>query len=330
MGRIRHAFFRDCLLQQAGTSRSLRIQMPVKMHQRRIKCSYSACFLASVLLLMHFFAGAALGSDLREVRARGVLRHLGLPYANFVTGGGDGLDVEMVKLFAEYLGVKYQFVGTAWEEIVSDLSGKRVVPSGDDVEIQGEAPVRGDIAACGLTILPWREKVVSFSTPTFPNQVWLVARKDSRLRPIQPSGGRDKDIELVKAQLEGISLLGASGTCLDPQLYGLDEAGAQIVKSRGVVNELLPAIMKGEAEATILDACEALLALEKWPGEFKVIGPVSPMQVMGYAFAKSSPELRAAFNRFFDRSRRDGTYRRLVVKYYSLIIDNYPEFFNED
>lgn len=34
------------------------------------------------------------------------LKHVGAPYANFVTGSGDGLDVELVKLFAQKLNLK--------------------------------------------------------------------------------------------------------------------------------------------------------------------------------------------------------------------------------
>ena len=48
--------------------------------------------LAAGLLCL---CGGALADDLREIRERGVLRHLGVPYANFVTGSGDGLDVEI-------------------------------------------------------------------------------------------------------------------------------------------------------------------------------------------------------------------------------------------
>jgi membrane-bound lytic murein transglycosylase MltF len=51
---------------------------------------------------------AAVAGDLADVKARGVLRHLGIPYANFVTGSGDGLDVEVMRRFAAYLGVKYE------------------------------------------------------------------------------------------------------------------------------------------------------------------------------------------------------------------------------
>ena len=49
--------------------------------------------------------GAQAG-DLADLKARGELRHLGVVYANFVTGAGDGLDVELVQGFARSLGVR--------------------------------------------------------------------------------------------------------------------------------------------------------------------------------------------------------------------------------
>ena len=51
---------------------------------------------------------SALAADLAEIRQRGVLRHLGVPYANFVSGFGDGLDVELLKGFAANIGVRYE------------------------------------------------------------------------------------------------------------------------------------------------------------------------------------------------------------------------------
>ena len=44
------------------------------------------------------------------ISKEGVLGYLGIPYANLVTGSGDGMDVDLIRLFARYLGVKYQFV----------------------------------------------------------------------------------------------------------------------------------------------------------------------------------------------------------------------------
>ncbi|RZB37432.1 MAG: hypothetical protein SRB2_01206 [Desulfobacteraceae bacterium Eth-SRB2] len=43
-------------------------------------------------------------------------------------------------------------------------------------------------------------------------------------------------------------------TCLDPSLYGLKETGAEVKLFSGNLNELAPAVIKGEGDATILDA----------------------------------------------------------------------------
>jgi hypothetical protein len=80
--------------------------------------------------------------DLKEVLQAGVLRHLGVPYANFVTGSGDGLDVELIQLFAGHLGVRYEYVNSSWKQVI------------------GEQPIRGDLIANGFTMLPWREKII--------------------------------------------------------------------------------------------------------------------------------------------------------------------------
>ncbi|MFP4037876.1 MAG: transporter substrate-binding domain-containing protein [Desulfobacteraceae bacterium] len=282
------------------------------------------CLLALMSLLL---SSPSWARDLDKVREDGVLRHLGIPYARFVTGSGDGLDVEMVRLFARHLGVEYRFVETDWGRVIGDLSGKDIQPEGDDVRMMGEVPVRGDIIATGLTVLPWREKVVSYSRPTFPTQVWLMARADSALKPIKPSGEIRQDIEAVKAQLHGLQVLGIEHTCVDPSIYGLDRAGATPGFFGGNLNDLVPALLNGEGDVVLVDVADALVALEKWPGLVKVIGPVSPIQNMAFAFSKAAPNLRAAFNRFFEESKKNGTYKELVKKYYDGILKYYPEFF---
>jgi ABC-type amino acid transport substrate-binding protein len=273
--------------------------------------------------------GSASGADLSEIKQRGVLRHLGVPYANFVTGSGDGMDVELVKRFAEHLGVKYEYVKCGWENVIGDLTGKKVKPEGSDVTILGEVPVKGDLIANGLTKIPWRQKVVDYSTPTFPTQVWLIARADSTIKPIKPIGDIDRDIVQVKTLLKNRCVLGKAKTCLDPSLYRLKETGAKVKLFSGNLNELAPAVIKGEAEATILDVPDALIALEKWPGQLKVIGPISSHQVMGVAFAKTSSGLREAFNRFFEKCKADGTFQHLVKKYYPGVFMYYPAFFEK-
>lgn len=291
---------------------------------------FSTClgfWLCVMVMLMIISLGFASGADLSVIKQKGVLRHLGVPYANFVTGSGDGLDVELVQLFAQNIGVTYEYVKTDWKHVIGDLVGKRVKPKEKDVEILGDVPIRGDIIANGFTILPWRHKVVEYSTPTFPTQVWLMARAESPMKPISPSGDIFKDIAAVKMLVKGHTVLGVANTCLDPALYGLKEAGAFVRLFSGNLNELAPAVINRNAEATILDVPDALIALDKWPGKIKVIGPISPRQVMGLGFAKTTPMLREAFNRFFEECKKDGTYPRLVKKYYPAVFSYYPEFF---
>ena len=275
----------------------------------------------------------AFAVDLVDIRQRGVLRHLGIPYANFVaaTGDGiDGLDVVLIRLFAEHLGVQYELVKTSWSEAFGDLTGQRVRPKGEEVTVIGETKVRGDILANGLTILPWRERVVDYSIPTFPTGVWLVARADSPIKPIEPSGDMETDIRRVMALIRGRSVLTVKGTCLDADLYKLGATGAKI-RFHGAgegLNGIVPSVINGAAEATLLDIPHALVALQNWSGKIKVVGPVSPPQLMGVAVAKSSPELLQAFNAFFEACWNDGTYESLVRKYYPAIFLYLGDFFH--
>lgn len=269
----------------------------------------------------------AQAGDLPEIKARGTIRHLGVPYANFVTGAGDGFSVDIVKMFARHLGVGYEYVETDWETVIPDLIGHKVKVSGGQVQSGEAVPVRGDLIANGLTVIPWREKVVHFSTPVFPTQIWLVVRSDSPIRPIEPSGEVGKDIAAVRALLPGQSVLGKLSTCLDPSLYDIASTGAKPVLFAGSLNDIAGAMMQGEAATTLLDVPDALVALRKWPGMIKIIGPLSPMQDMAVGFRPDSPLLRQEFERFFDEIKRNGTYRRIVERYYPLALTYFSEFF---
>ena len=130
------------------------------------------------LVLLIVFIALCFSQDLKEIKKAGELRHLGVPYAYFVTGLGDGLDVEVMQGFAKYIGVKYVYVKTNWDDMFKDLTGK-------DNKTGQNSHIKGDIIANGLTKLPWREKLVNYSTPTFPSGVWLIARANSNIKPIQ-------------------------------------------------------------------------------------------------------------------------------------------------
>lgn len=281
----------------------------------------------SVLILTCLLSTLASAADLDEIKARGVLRHIGIPYANFVSGAGDGMDVELARKFARYLGVKYEFVQSDWGTVVQDLIGKRIKVAGGKAEILEDTPVKGDMIANGFTIIPWRQQVVEFASPTFPNQIWLIARANSPIRPIKPTRNIEKDIQLTKALMKGKTVLSMEKTCLDPALYNLSATGAKVVCRTGNLNEMAPALINKDGDLTILDVPDALVALDKWKGKLKIIGPVSGRQQMAVAFSKDSPKLLKAYNAFIKKAQHDGTYLALIHKYYPTAPRYFPEFF---
>jgi ABC-type amino acid transport substrate-binding protein len=279
------------------------------------------------LFILIVFSTVSLAADLDEIKARGVLRHIGIPYANFVSGAGDGMDVELARKFAQYLGVRYEFVQSDWDTVVQDLIGRKIKVAAGKLEMLEDAPVKGDMIANGFTILPWRQQVVDFATPTFPNQIWLIARADSPIRPIRPTRNLVKDIQLTKALMKDRTVLSMEKTCLDPALYNLAATGAKIVCRTGNLNEMAPAVLNNEGELTILDVPDALVAIDKWKGKLKIIGPVSDKQQMAAAFSKDSPKLLQAYNAFIKKAQHNGTYLSLIKKYYATAPSYFPEFF---
>ena len=266
--------------------------------------------------------------DLDAILQSGTLKHLGIPYANFVTPDKEGLDVDLMHAFADYLGVRYKFIESTWSTIIPDLTGKQIKVTGDDVTIIGRTEKKGHIISTGFTVLPWRKKIVSFSRQTFPSGIWLIARSDSRLAPITPTGNISNDIEMVKKQLAGVTVLGLQGSCLAPSLYGIDKTGAKLrfFPPENDLEEMIPSVIAHNADATLIDVPVALVALTRWPGEIKVIGPVSLPQEMACAFSQDSPKLKAKFDSFFQQFKKNGQYRKLVEKYYPSVFTYYPDF----
>ena len=266
--------------------------------------------------------------DLQDVLKAGKLRHLGIPYANFISSQESGLDVELMRMFSVYLGVKYEFVHSSWGNIVADLTGKTFRTHGEDVELTGSCQIQGDVIASGFTILPWRLKLMDFASAYFPTGVWVITYASSDLNPVTPSGSIQNDINAVKKKLDGRSVLALKDSCLDPCLYHIEKTGAsiQLLDPSRDIGEMIPLVIARTVETTLMDVPVALIALEKWPGEIKVVGPVSKRQEMAPGFSKSSPKLKAAFETFFKQFKSSGSYRRLVMKYYPSVFTYYPDF----
>lgn len=261
-------------------------------------------------------------NDLEQILKKGEIRHLGVYYARFNTGFGDGFSADLIKGFAKELGVNYVFVESDFSTIISDLTGV-------DPETSQKTQIKGDIIETGFTVLEKRKKYLSFATPVFPTQVWFVTRAESDIFPIVPENSLQNDILKVKSLLSGLSVLGIKDTCLDPRLYKIKKNGGNPIYFDGGVNELAPALINKTADSTLLDVADTLIALEKWPGKIKVIGPLSSEQVMASAFRKDSVSLKNAYEKYLCKIFKNGTYTELVQQYYPGVSLYFPEFFKD-
>ncbi len=152
------------------------------------------------------------------------------------------------------------------EQRIGKLTGQQVEYKDTQLVVGEKMAVEGDLIANGVTILDWRKNVIDFSDDYFPSAVWLIARTDSTLTPITPTGSVEQDINKVKALINGREVLAMEHSCLDPNLYNLYDTGAKVILPDGQrrLNEMVPAIMKNDAESTLLDVADTLIALEKW------------------------------------------------------------------
>ncbi|MGF1775591.1 transporter substrate-binding domain-containing protein [Vibrio nomapromontoriensis] len=284
--------------------------------------SYTIRF--SRLLMLFTVSSIATANDLTNVLQRGELRHIGVQYANFVkhiTINGQlivsGLDVDILKGFAQHLGVEYRYIPARWDNVIPQLNGTKT-----------SAP-KGDIIGNGFTILSHRQAVIEYSNDYFPSAVWVVSRTDSALNPITPTQNISTDINSVKALLNNQSVLTLENSCLDPALYNLESVGAKvkIAESHLTLNQMIPALLNEESDTTLIDVADALIALEKWPGQIKVLGPISDTQKMAFGFNKNSHRLRQAFNRYLSHIKSNGELLKLVNHYYPSVHIYYGDYF---
>jgi ABC-type amino acid transport substrate-binding protein len=275
------------------------------------------------------FMASGRAADLAEIKQRGEIRHIGIRYANFVTGAGDGLDVELMQGFAKRIGVSYKLVYSDFYSVIRDLLGKDVVRKDGEVTLTGDYPIKGDVISTGFTMLPWREAILMYSDPVMPSQVLLVAPAESELQPIEDGADLAADIAKTRRAIGSKSVLVMERTCLDPTNYGLVNVGLDLksYNKSANLNEMVPAMLNKEAELTLLDVPDAILDLRKWAGKIKILGPISDQQMLATAFPKDAPNLRNEFNAYLRDIKASGVYDQLVDKYYPGIRRFFPEFF---
>jgi cyclohexadienyl dehydratase len=250
--------------------------------------------LAAGLFLVAASAHAQQGSRLDEIMKRGTLR-VGLtgdylPFSSFdkATSTFHGFDVDMAEALGKALGVKIEYVHTAWPQLMKDFEA-------DDF----------DIAMGGVSITLERQKKGLFSTPTMREGKTPISRCADKgkyqtiadidqpsTRVIVNSGGTNERFARANVKNAEIKIYNDNVTIFDE-------------------------IAKGNADLMITDASETRYQQKLHPGVLCAVHPEKP-----FDFAEKAYWLQrdAAFKAFVDQwlhiAIEDGSFTKIYAAWF--------------
>jgi ABC-type amino acid transport substrate-binding protein len=227
--------------------------------------------------------------DLPEIKARGVLRVLGVADDKddefLTTEPGRGLDRELLEAFARLQGVKLEIVNPgAWDALVPAL-------------VQG----KGDVIAGRFTVTDARKKLIEFTPEVFPTRNVVVTRAPHRVV---------KTLEELRAEKVGT----VKGTSMADAVAAAGVPAGQV--DDGVASGRLPDALKaGRVGAIVLGVENAISARRADPGLQVGLFLGSP-GALAWGVSRKSPLLLQALSEYVTSARRTPTWNRLVVKYF--------------
>lgn len=225
-------------------------------------------------------------SRLQAVKAQGLVKvciwpgYFSISYRNPRTNTLEGVDIEMARAFAEYLGVQLEFVESSFALLQENMTNNRC-----------------DIAMHGVGVRESRKQFMDFSQPHLRSGIYAVGMKsNSRIQQWQEI---DQPENVVVVQ---------KGTYMEPVMRDyLKHAELSVVDSFKAREQ---EVQSGRADVFMTDYPygKRMTALTQWA---LLMAPEQPLAPTPYAYAvpKGDPEWLAEVNRFLDRVKQSGELR---------------------
>lgn len=256
-----------------------------------------------ILVCLCFMIGAPhlIAGQIERIQAQGEivvsLNNGYPPFAMMVDGQPQGLDVDLARLLADYLGVKVRFVR----------------PERYDQQIPRLLAGESDIIIAAMTRTVERGLKVSFSDPYFEvSQAALVRRE---LAPV----GSDSYFDLL--EIDGLRLGVKAGTTHERFARQLFAANA--ITLYPTAEAAAAGILKGDVDAMVADSPFVSVWSRTHPEHYlKVQALLTPVTKEDYAFAirPGDPVFRDWLNLFIDQIKIDGTLDLLVYEYFEAML----------
>lgn len=209
-------------------------------------------------------------------------------YTNEKTGKIEGFDIALITAMAEKAGYKVNVTSVAFDGLVAALQSGNI-----------------DVAASGMSITPEREQSVTFSDPYIDAGLTIAVANSNK----DINGESD-----LKGKVVGVQI----GTTGAKKANELKKQGiVKSVKTYNTIDVGFLDLMNGAIDAIINDGPVNDAYISKNEGKIKIVGDVLVSDQYGFAVAKDNTKLIAALNKALKELVFDGTYDKLVAKYFA-------------
>jgi polar amino acid transport system substrate-binding protein len=194
-----------------------------------------------------------------------------------------GFDVSMAKEIAAKLGLRVEFVDTAWDGIFAGVDTRKY-----------------DCIMSSVTVTPERQAAYNFTKPYIGNAQALVLRKDSTVTPARPEelGGLRVAYQAETTTDIYMTKLAQSGLAFEP--YEYDK-----------VLNCFDDLRLGRVDAIVCDSLVAFDYIAPDDSPFKLVWQGQADEVFAICLKKGNDQLTNAVDQVLDALFADGTIYRI-------------------
>lgn len=202
-----------------------------------------------------------------------------------------GFDVELAKEIAKRLGLKVEFIDTAWDGIFAGLNIDRY-----------------DVVMSAATITPDRVENFDFSTPYIGNGQAIILKKDSTL-PITKM-----------ADLNGLKVGYQAETTSDfyTKKVSAAEGWTYVENAYDKVMNAYDDLKFGRIDAVVSDSLVAVNYLSPADSVFKQVFMGTPDEYFGVCVKKGNTELLNKVNAALEEIKADGTMKKIYEQIFGM------------
>ena len=251
------------------------------------------------------------GLTLAQLKASGELR-IGceaayVPFTYRQDGKIVGYDVELAEVICKSLGVKPNFIDTAWAGVIPSLYAKKF-----------------DVIMSSMSYTKERLERVAFSIPyAEASQALLVRAADAG----KIKGAADLNNRILAVKL------GSPGQILQEKIgAGLKSAGGPGFKELRTFDDhpsAYVALAQNRVDGVLNTLATLAMVLKDAPGKYAIVKGLGADNWAGIAARKEDPEIVAFLNTELTRLKADGTLYKLQEKWFGFrmqLADKVPSF----